>query len=103
MDLVADISADDTSEWDRLGGAGHALVVPPLWLDRVAGAATGPKETSICFLSATCSTPNNVEGLRWFTNEVLPILRNRTLGAACSAQWCSPGSEPDAVGSGLVA
>ena len=43
VDLVADISADDTKEWATLGGAGNALVVPPLWLDRVAPEQQGRK------------------------------------------------------------
>ena len=41
-------------------------------------------------------TPNNVEGLRWFTNEVLPMLRRRM--APRTPRIVFAGSEPDEDG-----
>ena len=97
VDLVADISADDTSEWDRLGGAGHALVVPPIWLGRAAEAGT-ERDIDLLFVG-NLHTPNNVEGLRWFTSEVLPILHRRMAPRALRVVFA--GSEPDAAGLAL--
>lgn len=94
VDLVADISADDTKEWDKLGGAGNALVVPPLWLDQAVHAL--PERDIDLLFVGNLQTPNNVEGLRWFTNEVLPILRQRMAPRPLRVVFA--GSEPDAGG-----
>lgn len=94
VDLVADISADDRDEWDTLGGAGNAIVVPPLWLDRAAPSALETTRDIDLLFVGNLRTPNNVEGLRWFTIEVLPILRRRRSGL----RVVFAGSEPDAIG-----
>ena len=97
VDLVADISADDMREWERLGGAGHSLVVHPLWLDRFVHAL--PERDIDLLFVGNLHTPNNVEGLRWFTSEVLPILRRDMAPRALRVVFA--GSGPDAAGLAL--
>jgi len=92
-DLVADISADDTDEWNTLGGAGRAIVVPPLWLDRAARARPVIRADIDLLFVGNLRTPNNVEGLGWFTSQVLPILRRSPTPAPLRVVFA--GSEPD--------
>ena len=93
-DLVADISADDLQEWNALGGAGNALVVPPVWFPPPEPASHDLDRDIDLLFVGNLRTPNNVEGLSWLVDEVLPIVRTRTKPRDIRVVFA--GSEPDA-------
>ena len=94
VDLVADISAEDTEEWRLLGGAGNAIVVPPICLESAPPGSTGSKRDIDMLFVGNLRTPNNLEGLRWFAEEVLPTMRRAA--APRQLRVVFAGSEPDA-------
>ncbi len=71
---VLDISADDMRFWQALG-VRHTTWLPPL--PEAAGAdADGTRPSDILFLG-NLSTPNNVAGVRFLLDEVMPLVHRQ--------------------------
>jgi len=79
--LVLDATPDDAAMCRSVGFEGNSVVLPPFWpLPAVPAEVRPPDEARAdVFYGGNLWTPNNVEGLEWFSNEVLPRLR-RTAG-----------------------
>jgi glycosyltransferase involved in cell wall biosynthesis len=92
VDLVADISSDDRMEWEALGETQQGIVVPPIWLDSPPPSSPSVEQDIDLLFVGNLRTPNNVEGLRWFTKQVLPILRHEL---ETPVRVTFAGSEPD--------
>ncbi|MGE0705181.1 MAG: glycosyltransferase [Vicinamibacterales bacterium] len=90
--LVADISDEDRAEWSQRGAEGHSLVIRPIWFDSPANVSIGTVVDIDLLFVGNLRTPNNVEGLRWFTSEVLPIIRRKSPQAL---RVVFAGSDPD--------
>jgi glycosyltransferase involved in cell wall biosynthesis len=85
-----DISADDVAYWKARGikriswappvdpGSAHGTLLPP-----------DARRFDVAYIG-NMRTPNNLEGLRWFVGEVLPILRGRRPGTS----YCFAGADP---------
>lgn len=75
--LVLDATLEDAAMCRSAGFEGNSVVLPPFWpLPAVPAELRPPDETGADVLyGGNLWTPNNVEGLEWFSNEVLPRLR----------------------------
>lgn len=77
-----DISTDDLAYWQRQGMArGHWL--PPLVDPAFASRLSAPRDVMPQFevgYLGNLHAPNNVEGIMWFVNEVMPRLRAQRPG-----------------------
>jgi glycosyltransferase involved in cell wall biosynthesis len=76
-DLVLDISEEDRNWWISRGHTHNSTVVPPIWLgDGDDDVETPELEFEVSF-TGNLYTPNNVDGVVWFCEAILP--RARTL------------------------
>jgi hypothetical protein len=70
---VFDISQDDLEAW-RAEGFTNGVWLPPLLDDHEPSAAPAGPAVDVAYLG-NLRTPNNVQGVLWFLDEVLPRLR----------------------------
>lgn len=74
---VYDISCDDMAHW-QAAGLRHISWLPPLGEAALSPPPGGPAAPvgDVVFLG-NLTTPNNVRGVQWLLEEVLPLLRER--------------------------
>lgn len=100
-DQVFDISVDDIAFWQARGierlawlppliAAAPATAVPAPWGDRPYDAV----------YLGNLNTPNNVEGLAWFVERVLPVLRRERPGITVLIAGSRPSREVEAMAAG---
>ena len=75
--LVLDLTHEDAAMCGSAGFGGNSVILPPFWpLPADVAEVHPPNETGADVLyGGNLWTPNNVEGLQWFSHEVLPGLR----------------------------
>jgi hypothetical protein len=99
--LVFDISCDDVSFWRSLGITNNIYAPPLVTFDPLAQSASIPyasRPFDIVFLG-NLFAPNNVRGLAWFVDRVLPIVRR----ARSAIKVRLAGSQPNVIMRKLVA
>lgn len=73
-----DISIDDLNFWEQKG-LHNGKWLPPIYLkERVNCSENELNNYDVCFLG-NLNTPNNINGLIWFINNVLPYFKNSNL------------------------
>lgn len=90
-DRVLDISCDDLEHWRSRGVVG-ARWLPPLPELALAEPSSERVRTDVLFVGGL-RTPNNVQGVRWLVQRVLPLLRHEVPGIRVGVA----GSYPDPV------
>jgi glycosyltransferase involved in cell wall biosynthesis len=75
--LVLDATSEDAAICRSAGFEGKSVVLPPFWpLPALPAEVRSPDEAGADVLyGGNLWAPNNVEGLEWFSHEVLPALR----------------------------
>ena len=72
-----DISPEDAAHWKKLGHA-HGEWLPPVveqaWADRTSATSDWQPAYDVGYLG-NLYQPNNVEGILWYLNEVVPKIR----------------------------
>jgi polysaccharide biosynthesis protein PslH len=73
---VFDICSEDADYWTNLRSDSTSKVLPPLWVEETTSNTGSFDQRQIDVLFAgNLWTPNNVDGLVWFSTKVLPRLR----------------------------
>lgn len=90
-DLVADISLDDLAYW-REQGVASLCWLPPLPELALTGRPEETIPSDLLFLGGL-SLPNNVTGLLWLIDEVLPIVHRTRPGLTLTVVGSSPRGE----------
>lgn len=90
-DRVFDISLDDISFW-RDEGVQEAEWLPPL-PELALGEAPASTEPSEILFVGGLSLPHNVQAVRWFIHQVLPLVRARVPGASLTVVGSSARQE----------
>lgn len=75
VDAVFDISEEDAQFWQDQGEAKASSVLPALYSSTNTPVA-GKRTIDLAYVG-NLWTPNNREGLEWFANNVLPLIRVR--------------------------
>jgi len=75
VDNFFDISLDDLAFWQSKGLT-NGVWLPPIYCDNNATAATETEQYDVGFIG-NLYTSNNLEGLNWFINLVLPIISDK--------------------------
>lgn len=96
-DRVLDISCDDLEHWRSRGVTG-ARWLPPLPELAINGPSPERIPTDVLFVGGL-RTPNNVQGVRWLVERVLPLLRREVPGIRVGVA----GSYPDPALAGELA
>jgi hypothetical protein len=71
-DIVLDISEDDARDWGITQQSGKWMVLPTTW-DFTEIPRIGSADIDVCYIG-NLWTPNNVEGITWFCEKVMPLI-----------------------------
>ncbi|WP_069658051.1 glycosyltransferase family 4 protein [Arcticibacter eurypsychrophilus] len=93
-DCFFDISLDDLAFWNSKGFNHGSWLPPSIGVGHTSAylQTTIDTEYDICFIG-NLSTPNNINGIMWFVNDVLPIVRNRFKSIKTLIMGSSPSEE----------
>jgi polysaccharide biosynthesis protein PslH len=111
--LILDISEDDRDWWRNHGGAGRSVIVPPIWRPNTSGLLDLRAWDFDVAFTGNLFAPNNVEGLKWFAEQVLPSVRagsggplrvvcagsrpTRTVWRLCKRSGITCAADPDSL------
>lgn len=73
--LVLDISPEDNAWWTSRTGEVNSVVLLPTWAESPPPRVKSPSFDLL--YGGNLYAPNSVDGLRWFADSVLPVIRQR--------------------------
>lgn len=74
-DYFVDVSINDIEYWYKKGYT-HGHCIPPIFLDTNIAKTGNNKQFDVAFMG-NLNSPNNVDGVKWFLQQVLPIIENK--------------------------